>query len=100
MLAKTSIEIVFTPPKRNKICTIFINDWMKEENFIWFLKNRKHQIQIFPNTLKMITSKSKNTKFFVSAYVPNPNITKYTLEPTNTEIFKLLQYLVKPNFYP
>ena len=87
MLAKTSIEIVFTPPKRNKICTIFINDW-------------KHQIQIFPNTLKMITSKSKNTKFFVSAYVPNPNITKYTLEPTNTEIFKFLRYLVKPNFYP
>ena len=51
--------------------------------------SKKHQIQIFPNLIKLSFWKSNIPKFYWSVYDTNPNNTKYVWGPPNTEIFKV-----------
>ena len=51
--------------------------------------SKKHQIQIFPNLIKLSFWKSNIPKFYWSVNDTNPNNTKYVWGPPNTEIFKV-----------
>ena len=51
--------------------------------------SKKYQNQIFPKSWKLTFLITNFTKFYWSAFNTNPNNPKYTLEPLNTEIFKV-----------
>ena len=62
------------------------------------MKNTK--FKYFQIALKCLFANKRKNKYSSSLGDTNTNMTKYLIGPPNTEIFKFLWYLFKPNFKP
>ena len=62
------------------------------------MKNTK--FKYFQIAWNFVFANKRKNKYSSSLGDTNTNMTKYLIGPPNTEIFKFLWYLLKPNFKP